>query len=180
MLTTVGLFPTTTKAEEALSLWRTETVDPKKVSIVVQKRMMLLHMARYDKLDQVKHSGIIQRAPLDRLAGMLVGIGATTVPGLGSVVAAGPLAAIVTKATGGLANALESVQLPVKAARQIRDGLRQGQVLLAVHNAPEGPALMSATQATEYYHYRLQLTPSPGTRHTKKLKYSSEMLPVEQ
>ena len=169
LATTLGLFPTTTAAEKALARWLTELLDPKKLSIVVQKRIMLLHMAQYDKLDQVKHSGIIQRAPLDPLAGMLVGIGAVNVPGLGAVLAKGPLAAVVANASGGLADALERTQLPQHAAQQVQDGLRQGQVLLALHELPDGPALMSEAQAWHHYQCQMQLTSSSHQRRTNKI-----------
>jgi hypothetical protein len=180
MLTTLGLFATTSKAEQALSLWRVRIPDPQQISVVVQKRAMLLHMAQYEKLDQVHRSGIIQQAPLDRLAGMLVGIGARVVPGLGSVLAVGPLTPIVAKASGGLANALEKAQLPAIAARQIRDSVRQGQVLLALHEIEEGPELMSAAQAVRQYQYPLRLvSPAGDTRHNGELEGDREIRSTE-
>lgn len=175
MLTTLGLFPTTTNAEQALSLWQAKISYPQQISVLVQKRMMLLHMAQYEKLDQVHRSGIIQRAPLDPLAGMLVGVGARVVPGLGSVLAVGPLALVVANATGGLASALQRAQVPARAARQIRVGLRHGQVLLALHEIDQGPELMSAAKAAGQYQYALQLDfPSHGTWRSGKLEDGRE------
>lgn len=145
--TTFSLFSTTAAAEHTLSLWLNQALDPRRVSIVVQKRTMLLHMARYDKLDQVQHSGIIQRAPLDRLAGMLVGVGATAVPGLGAVLAVGPLATIVRHAPAGLVAAFEQANLPPQSARRIHDSLRKGHVLLALHGAPASLKQRSAPSA---------------------------------
>jgi hypothetical protein len=168
--TTLGLFSTTTAAEKALSLWLAKMLDPKQLSIVVQKRIMLLHMAQYDKLDQVEHSGIIRRAPLDPLAGMLVGIGAKTVPGLGAVLAKGPLAAVVASASGGLADALERAHLAQHSARQIRDSLRQGQVLLALHELPDGSTLMSEAQARPRYQCQMRLS-SLHRRATNKTRW---------
>lgn len=180
MLTTLGLFPTTSEAEQALSLWQAESPESKQISVVVQKRVMLLHMAQYEKLDQVHRSGIIQKAPLDRLAGMLVGVGARVVPGLGSVLAVGPLTSIVTKASGGLANALEKAQMPANAARQIRDSVRQGQVLLALHEIEEGPEFMSAAQPVRRYHYPLQLAPSSeDARHNGEREGDREIRSTE-
>ncbi len=183
LATTLGLFPTTTAAERALSPWLTALLDPKQLSIVVQKRIMLLHMAQYDKLDQVEHSGIIQHAPLDPLAGMLVGIGAKTVPGLGAVLAKGPLAVIVNSASGGLVHALERAHLPQHVARQVRDCLREGQVLLALHELPDGSALMSETQARHSYQCRMQLVPSSQRRRKNKkvdAGYKSQLMMNKQ
>lgn len=165
MLTTFGLFPTTAAAERTLSLWLTQLLEPTRLSVVLQKRMLLLHMAQYDRLDQVQPAGIIRHAPLDRLAGMLVGVGATAVPGLGAVLATGPLTQLVSDASGGLATALVRAHMPPKAARALRDGLRHGAVLLALHEAPEGPTLMSAARADWHFHCRLQLSAAPSDHH---------------
>lgn len=180
MLTSLGIFATTTNAEQALSFWQAQIPGPRQISVVVQKRMMLLHMAQYEKLDQVQRSGIIRRAPLDRLAGKLIGVGAVAVPGLGSILAVGPLAPIVANASGGLVNALIRVQMPAGAAQQIYDDLRQGHVLLALHEMSEGPELMSAAQAVRQYHYPLQLVSRPyETRRTGKFENDRERRSME-
>lgn len=162
MLTTFGLFPTTADAERTLALWMTQLLEPENLSVVLQKRMLLLHMAQYDRLDQVQRAGVIRRAPLDRLAGMLVGVGATAVPGLGAILSAGPLAQVVSHASAGLVAALVRAHMPAGAARELRDGLRRGDVLLALHDAPEGPALMAAARVDWRFHGRLQLNAAPS------------------
>jgi uncharacterized membrane protein len=71
------------------------------------------------------------------VAGLLLGLGALAIPGLGPLVAAGPLAAALAGAgagavAGGLMGALTDLGVPEDEARSYVDGLRRGGVLLVV------------------------------------------------
>jgi hypothetical protein len=88
-------------------------------------------------------------AVLGGLAGLLVGLGALAIPGIGPIIAAGPIAttlagAGIGAATGGLVGALADTGIPEKEAGAYAEGVRRGGTLVTVRaNADE------ITRATE-------------------------------
>jgi uncharacterized protein (TIGR02271 family) len=77
-------------------------------------------------------------AILGGLGGLLVGLGALAIPGVGPLIAAGPLAttllgAGVGAAAGGLLGALVDVGVPEEEANYYAEGVRRGGVLVSVH-----------------------------------------------
>jgi hypothetical protein len=76
-------------------------------------------------------------AVLGGLAGLLVGLGALAIPGVGPIIAAGPIAttlagAGIGAATGGLVGALADTGLPEKEAGAYAEGVRRGGTLVTV------------------------------------------------
>ena len=70
--------------------------------------------------------------------GLLAGIGALAIPGLGPFIAAGPLMAALSGAAagaalGGVAGALVGMGIPELEAKKYEGKLRGGNILLAVH-----------------------------------------------
>jgi hypothetical protein len=70
--------------------------------------------------------------------GLLAGIGALAIPGLGPLIAAGPLMAALSgaaagAAVGGLAGALIGLGIPEIEARRYEGKVRGGNILIAVH-----------------------------------------------
>jgi hypothetical protein len=86
-------------------------------------------------------------AVIGGLGGLLVGLGALAIPGIGPVVAAGPLAAALSGlagagvgavaggVTGGLIGALVDMGLPEEEAQYYSEGVRRGGTLLTVQTA---------------------------------------------
>jgi len=70
--------------------------------------------------------------------GLLAGIGALAIPGVGPFIAAGPImgalsGAAVGGATGGLVGALIGLGIPELEAKQYEGRLRSGNILISVH-----------------------------------------------
>jgi hypothetical protein len=70
--------------------------------------------------------------------GLLVGLGALVVPGLGPLLAAGPIVAALTgigagAAVGGFAGALVGMGIPEIEAKRYEGHVRAGRILIAVH-----------------------------------------------
>ena len=70
--------------------------------------------------------------------GWLVGIGSLAIPGVGPLIAAGPLmaalsGAAVGAAMGGLTGALVGFGIPEYEAKQYEGKLREGNILISVH-----------------------------------------------
>lgn len=83
-------------------------------------------------------------AAIGGIGGLLVGLGALTIPGIGPVIAAGPLAvalstltgagvgAVAGGVTGGLLGALIGLGIPQEEAEYYAEGVRRGGVLVTV------------------------------------------------
>ena len=76
-------------------------------------------------------------AALGGIAGLVVGLGALAIPGIGPIVAAGPLAttlagAGIGAAAGGIIGALTDVGIPESEAGYYAEGIRRGGTLLTV------------------------------------------------
>jgi hypothetical protein len=77
--------------------------------------------------------------------GWMAGIGMLAVPGLGALVAAGPLmsalsSAAVGAAAGGVIGALVGSGLPEYEARRYEGKIREGNILISVHCEKDGAA----------------------------------------
>lgn len=88
--------------------------------------------------------------------GLLVGIGALAIPGLGAFIAAGPImaalrGAAVGAATGGLVGGLIGMGIPEIEARRYEDKLRRGNYLISAH-AATGRQLENAQDIFEAEH----------------------------
>jgi hypothetical protein len=74
-------------------------------------------------------------AAIGGIGGLLVGLGALAIPGIGPVVAAGPLLAALTGAgvgavAGGIVGALVDLGIPDEEANLYSEGLRRGDILV--------------------------------------------------
>lgn len=79
-------------------------------------------------------------AALGGLGGLLLGAAALMIPGLGLLVAAGPLATLITGATagavtGGLVSALNGLGIPEYEAQAYESGVREGHSHVFVRTA---------------------------------------------
>ncbi|HMA35230.1 MAG TPA: hypothetical protein VKY74_12245, partial [Chloroflexia bacterium] len=77
-------------------------------------------------------------AMLGSLAGLLVGVAALAIPGLGPIIAAGPLVGAITGllaggATGGIVGALLDAGVTEDRAHALAGRVARGDVLLSVH-----------------------------------------------
>lgn len=92
--------------------------------------------------DVAKGAGL--GAAIGGLGGLLVGLGALAIPGVGPVIAAGPLLAALTGAgvgavTGGIVGALIDLGIPDEEAHIYSEGLRRGHVLV-IAQVPDSSA----------------------------------------
>jgi uncharacterized protein (TIGR02271 family) len=84
--------------------------------------------------DTAKGAGI--GAAIGGLGGLLLGLGALAIPGIGPVIAAGPIAAALAGAgigavTGGIIGALVDLGIPEESAHVYAESVRRGNVLVA-------------------------------------------------
>jgi hypothetical protein len=82
-------------------------------------------------------SGAAFGGVLGGLAGLLVGLGAFAIPGVGPIVAAGPLVAVLTGAaaggaTGGIIGGLTDLGVSETEAHNYAEGVRRGGTLVSI------------------------------------------------
>jgi len=71
-------------------------------------------------------------------AGLLAGLGALTIPGIGPILAAGPLAGALTGvAAGGLGGALIDYGIPENEGRRYEEDIKKGEILVAIKSSDE-------------------------------------------
>jgi len=94
------------------------------------------HDAKLD--DTAKGAGI--GAAIGGVGGLLLGLGALMIPGIGPIVAAGPIAAALAGAgvgavTGGIIGALVDLGIPEESAEGYAEAIRRGNILVVVQVA---------------------------------------------
>ncbi|MCR4419918.1 MAG: hypothetical protein QHH27_08080 [Clostridia bacterium] len=96
-------------------------------------------VAKGDQSDQEGGGSVAEGATtggvLGGLAGLALGAGALAIPGLGPIIAAGPIAAALSgAATGGLAGSLIDWGIPEAEGRRYEEDVRQGKTLVSVRS----------------------------------------------
>ncbi|HWQ15771.1 MAG TPA: general stress protein, partial [Roseiflexaceae bacterium] len=150
MRTIAGLFDRREDAERAVRELVDAGIDRAEIS-------MIAHDTTTGEAREVGGSeagagagaGAVAGATAGGLLGLLVGIGALAIPGIGPVIAAGPLAAAIGSAAagtlvgaaggavaGGLIGALVGAGIPAEEAEFYAEGIRRGGTLVTV-NAPD-------------------------------------------
>ncbi|MHB0885044.1 MAG: hypothetical protein ACYC41_04105 [Bacillota bacterium] len=77
--------------------------------------------------------GVTTGGTLGGLAGLLAGAGALAIPGIGPLLAAGPIAGLLTGAvTGGVAGGLLDYGIPEESGRHYEQQVKQGSILALV------------------------------------------------
>ncbi|MCW5852089.1 MAG: general stress protein, partial [Anaerolineae bacterium] len=137
MRTVVGLFETRDQARQAVSALRNAGFMADDISVVMRDRSEAQQMAQDVGAGDATAAGVVGGGLLGGLAGLLVGIGALAIPGIGPLIAAGPLAATLAggaigAVTGGLLGALVDAGVPEDEARYYQSGVERGGILLSV------------------------------------------------
>lgn len=138
--TVAGLFDRFLLAEDATDELQKAGFEKDNISIVAAD-------APAPREDELQSAAAIESgAALGGTAGLLLGLAALVIPGVGPIVAAGPLAAAlgsagVGAATGGLMGALASANFPENDAHYYAEAVRSGGALVTVKTSPDRAVL---------------------------------------
>ena len=93
---------------------------------------------QHTKAPEGAATGGVTGGVLGGVAGWLVGIGALAIPGVGPLIAAGPILAALTGvavggAVGGVAGALVGLGIPELEAKRYEGKIKNGNILISVH-----------------------------------------------
>ena len=135
--TVVGIFRDETAAERAVRSLRDDGFTEQEISIVAkesgrggQGRQGGRQNEGTTMRDDGISDGVASGAAWGGLAGLALGAGALAIPGVGPIVAAGPIAAALTgAATGGLAGGLIDWGIPEERGRELQEEVKQGKIL---------------------------------------------------
>ncbi|NLA04275.1 MAG: hypothetical protein GX881_01000 [Firmicutes bacterium] len=123
----VGIFNDRGRAEAALQELKSHGFE-KEISLVAR-----------DESDhgsgggQDLSEGTFAGGAVGGIAGLLAGVGALLIPGIGPIVAAGPIAATLTgMVTGGIAGGLIDLGLPEERGEFFEEQVRQGGILVSM------------------------------------------------
>jgi uncharacterized membrane protein len=136
--TIVGVFDSVSEAQEAVRELETQGITRNDISVVANKNAV-----GYETLDKTdKASDVVADAGIGAAIGGVGGLllsaaGAITIPVIGPILAAGPIAAALTgagigAAAGGLVGALTESGVPEEHAKYYAEGVRRGDVLVTV------------------------------------------------
>jgi len=148
--TIVGLFDDVNEAHTVVQELIDAGVDHNKISIVANdaKGEYKQYKADGSSAAEGAGAGAVGGGVLGGVLGLLVGVGALAIPGIGPVLAAGPLAAAlgaagastlvgagVGAATGGLIGGLIGLGIPEEDANMYAEGVRRGGTLVTAQVA---------------------------------------------
>ena len=148
--TIAALFDTSMQAQQAVQDLINNGVSRANISVITQHYddAQATATTPSDASADAAGAGAIGGTVLGGVLGMLVGIGALAIPGIGPIIAAGPLAAAIGTgtaavgmaaagagigaATGGLLGALAGAGIPEEEAHYYAEGVRRGGTLVTV------------------------------------------------
>lgn len=130
----LGTFPNSDAAEKAVSQMRQKGFD-KDISIIARDKNREKNQYTTMNNDNITN-GTATGGVLGALAGLAVGAGALTIPGLGPMIAAGPIAGFFSgTATGGIAGGMVDYGIPEDRSKFYEAKIKQGSILVTVQAA---------------------------------------------
>jgi len=128
--TVVGLFRAREQAEEAIRELRARDFEEMDISLIARDE----ENRQNDSFsEQNLADGTVTGGAIGGLAGLLAGAGALLIPGIGPIIAAGPLAGALTGAvTGGIAGGLIDFGIPEEEGERYEQEIHRGNIMVAV------------------------------------------------
>ena len=156
-----GIYATATEAERAVNALIDDGFGSQDVSVLMPDQRSTREFAHHKdtKAPEGATAGATAGGIVGGTLGVLVGLGALAVPGVGPLLAAGPIVAGLAGlgaggAVGGLIGALAGMGIPEYEARRYEGRVKDGGILLSVHCETPGEVLrareiLKGTSATD-------------------------------
>src|ERR1700733_4938929 len=135
-----GIYPDRFAVEEAVEHLRTAGFRNTDISVLFQDNQGTKDFAheKNTKAPEGVTTGVVAGGIAGGVLGWLTGIGVLAIPGLGPLIAAGPIIAALAGAgavgtLGGIVGALTGMGIPEYEAKRYEGRIREGGVLLSVH-----------------------------------------------
>ena len=135
-----GIFPSIAGADRCVSTLLTAGFSNDDISVLApdQESTRQLATEKNTKAPEGAAAGATTGGLLGGTLGLLAGIGALAIPGVGPLIAAGPIMGTLAglgagAATGGLIGALAGMGIPEYEAKRYEGRVKDGGVLVSVH-----------------------------------------------
>ena len=135
-----GIYATAAQAERAVDALVLDRFSNADVSVLLPDNQTTKDFAheKHTKAPEGTTTGMAAGGTIGGTLGLLAGIGALAIPGLGPFIAAGPIMGAlaglgVGGAVGGLVGALVGMGIPEYEAKRYEGRVKNGGVLLSVH-----------------------------------------------
>lgn len=136
--TVVGIFDSRESAEEAANQIKNQGLRLDDISIVAKDQNTTATDTDGELVNDNISDGVTAGAVIGGLAGLLIGVGTFAIPGLGMLVAAGPLAGLLSGAvTGGVVGGLVDLGIPEAEGKRYEEEIRRGRILLTMRSTEE-------------------------------------------
>src|ERR1700734_1341771 len=136
-----GIYRTQADVEYAVDLLRAEGFRNTDISVLFPENQGTKDFAveKNTKAPEATAAGATTGAVVGGALGWLAGIGALAIPGVGPLIAAGPIVAALTGvgvggAIGGITGALIGMGIPEYEAKRYEGRIKDGGILLSVHS----------------------------------------------
>lgn len=135
-----GIYRTQSEVEFAVEQLRTDGFRSTDISVLFSENRGTKDFAveKNTKAPEGTATGATTGAIIGGALGWLAGIGALAIPGIGPLIAAGPIVAVLTGigvggAVGGISGALIGMGIPEYEAKRFEGRIKEGGILLSVH-----------------------------------------------
>jgi len=139
-MTVIGIVETEIEADQIVNALQESAFGSGDISVLLPDKRGTRDFAHEHntKAPEGAVAGVAGGGLLGGTLGLLAGIGALAIPGLGPFIAAGPLMATLSgaaagAAVGGVAGALVGLGIPELEAKRYEGKVRGGNILIAVH-----------------------------------------------
>ncbi|WP_371371203.1 general stress protein [Sporomusa aerivorans] len=130
----IGVFDSRESAEQAVNSLRTQGFTTEEINIV-SKNQKKQRQQGSDYFEDDITDGALTGGTLGGIGGLLLGAGALAIPGVGPIVAAGPIAAALSGAVaGGIAGGLIDWGIPAEAGRRYEQHVAEGGILAVIRS----------------------------------------------
>lgn len=127
----IGVFDSKNQAEQAIQALRQQGFTNENISIVTKKGGQ---QEGGEYVEDDITDGALTGGTLGGIGGLILGAGALAIPGVGPIVAAGPIAAALGGAVaGGVAGGLIDWGIPAEVSRHYEQQVARGGILAVVH-----------------------------------------------
>lgn len=141
----VGIFDTEQEATRAIEGLQNQGFSNDEISVITRARDELRHIS--EDTGTMAPEGVATGAAtggvLGGVTGLLAGIGALAIPGIGPILAAGPIVATLTgvavgAGAGGLVGGLIGLGIPEDEAKEYEGYVESGKILVLVEDNGRG------------------------------------------
>jgi heat induced stress protein YflT len=135
-----GIYASREMAENAVDRLLAEGFRNEDISVLLQDNVGTKDFAheKHTKAPEGTATGVVAGGIIGGTIGLLAGIGVLAIPGLGPLIAAGPIIAALSGIgsggmVGGIIGALVGLGIPEYEAKRYEGRIREGGILLSVH-----------------------------------------------